>query len=165
MARPTKYAGIICAVLSVVAVVGIIVGLLAESPIVVLLAMAPSVAYEVYRTEGETTRWASWALAGVLVVEFFLIVFNVSIDLGGFLGSSTQEVAGYQIPLGDLRVVGPAIIAVCALILIARTRGVYTKWLAVNIILTALALTYVLDPTVFGELLRQGAQEGLDAIE
>ena len=165
MARPTKYAGIICAVLSVVALVGIIVGLLAKSPIVVLIAMAPSVAYEVYRTEGETTRWASWALAGVLVLEFVLVAFNISFDVGALLGSATQEVAGYSIPLGDLRIVGPAVIAVCALILIARTRGVYTKWLAVNIILTALALTYVLDPGVFTELLRQGAQEGLDAIE
>jgi hypothetical protein len=165
VARPTKYAGIICAVLSVIAVIGIIVGLLAKSPMVVLLAMAPSVAYEVYRTEGETTRWASWALAGVLVLEFVLIAFNVSFNVAEYLGSSTQEVAGYQVPLGDLRIVGPAIIAVCALILIVRTRGVYTRWLAVNIILAALALTYVLDPTVFTELLRQGAQEGLDAIE
>jgi ABC-type transport system involved in cytochrome bd biosynthesis fused ATPase/permease subunit len=68
------------------------------------------------------------------------------------------------VPLGDLRIVGPAVIAVCALILIARTRGVYTKWLAVNIIVSALALTYVIDPTVFAELLRQGAEEGLNAI-
>jgi hypothetical protein len=165
VARPTKYAGIICAVLSVIAVIGIIVGLLARSPIVVLIAMAPSVVYEVYRTEGETTRWASWALAGVLVLEFVLIVFNISFDIGAFLGSSTQQVAGYQIPLGDLRIVGPAVIAVCALILIVRTRGVYTRWLAVNIIVSALALTYVLDPNVFTELLRQGAQEGLDSLQ
>jgi len=128
-------------------------------------AMAPSVAYEVYRTEGETTRWASWALAGVLVLEFILVVFHISIDAGAFLGSTTQEVAGYQIPLGDLRIVGPAVIAVCALILIVRTRGVYTRWLAVNIIVGALALTYVLDPSVFSELLRQGAQEGLNALD
>lgn len=165
MARPTKYAGIICAVLSLVALVGIIIGLLAKSPMVVLIAMAPSVAYEVYRTEGETTRWASWALAGVLVLEFILIAFDVSFNVATFLGTSTQDVAGYSVPLGDLRIVGPAVIAVCALILIARTRGVYTRWLAVNIIVAALALTYVLDPNVFTELLRQGAQEGLDALE
>lgn len=161
MARPTKYAALICGILSAVVVIGVIVGLLAKSPIVVLLAMAPSVVYEVYRTEGESTRWASWTLAGVLVVEFFLIVFKVSIDIGAFLGQSTEVVAGYTIPLGDLRVVGPALIAVCALILIVRTRGVYTRWLAVNIIVAALALTYVLDPSVASELLRQGAQEGL----
>ncbi len=165
MARPTKNAALICGILSVVALVGVIVGLLAKSPVVVLIAMAPSVAYEVYRTEGETTRWASWALAGVLILEFVLVVFKISIDIGAFLGSTTQEVAGYQIPLGDLRIVGPAVIAVCALILIARTRGIYTRWLAVNIIIAALALTYVLDPTVFGELLRQGAQEGLKSLD
>ncbi len=161
MARPTKNAALICGILSAVVVLGALIGLLAKSPIIVLLAMAPSVAYEVYRTEGESTRWASWALAGVLVVEFFLIVFKISIDIGAFLGSSTEVVAGYSIPLGDLRIVGPALIAVCALILITRTRGVYTRWLAVNIIVAALALTYVLDPSVFSELLRQGAQEGL----
>jgi hypothetical protein len=165
MARPTKHAALICTILSAIAVVGIIIGLLAKSPLVVLIAMAPSVAYEVYRTEGETTRWASWALAGVLVLEFVLVVFNISFDVGAFLGQSTREVAGYSVPLGDLRIVGPALIAVCALILIARTRGVYTKWLAVNIIVSALALTYVIDPTVFAELLRQGAEEGLNAIE
>ena len=165
MARPTKHAALICGILSAVVVIGVIIGLLAKSPIVVLIAMAPSVGYEVYRTEGESTRWASWALAGVLVVEFFLIVFKISIDIGAFLGSSTEVVAGYTIPLGDLRVVGPALIAVCALILIVRTRGVYTRWLAVNIIIAALALTYVLDPSVFTELLRQGAQEGLRQLD
>lgn len=164
MARPTKYAALICAILSVVMVLGVIVGLLTKSAVVVLIALLPSVAYEVYRTEGETTRWASWALAGVLLLEFVLVVFNISIDAGAFLGSTTQEVAGYSVPLGDLRIVGPAVIAVCALILIVRTRGVYTRWLAVNIIVGALALTYVLDPAVFSELLRQGAQEGLDSL-
>lgn len=165
MAKPTKYAGIICAVLSAVALIGIIVGLLVKSPIVVLIGMAPSVAYEVYRTEGETTRWASWALAGVLLFEFVLIAFGISIDIGAFLGQSSQTVAGYSVPLGDLRIVGPAVIAICALILMTRTRGVYTKWLAFNIIVTALALTYVLDPGVFTDLLRQGAREGLERLE
>ncbi|PKQ37909.1 MAG: hypothetical protein CVT59_04795 [Actinobacteria bacterium HGW-Actinobacteria-1] len=165
MARPTKNAPLICGILSAVVVLGVVIGLVAKSPIIVLLAMAPSVAYEVYRTEGETTRWASWTLAGVLVVEFFLIVFKISIDIGAFLGSSTEVVAGYSIPLGDLRIVGPALIAVCALILITRTRGVFTRWLAVNIIVAALALTYVLDPSVFTELLRQGAQEGLKQLD
>lgn len=165
MARPTKNAALICGILSAVALVGVIVGLVAKSPVVVLIAMAPSVAYEVYRTEGETTKWASWALAGVLILEFILVVFKISFDIGAFLGSTSQQVAGYQIPLGDLRIVGPAIIAVCALILIVRTRGVYTRWLAVNIIVAALALTYVLDPTVFVDLLRQGAQEGLNQIQ
>jgi hypothetical protein len=52
--------------------------------------------------------------------------------------------------------------AVLAIILIVRTRGAYTRWLALNIILCVLALAYVLGPNVFRELLRQGVQTGLN---
>ncbi len=162
MARPTKYASLICTIMSVVAVVGVVAGLVTKSPLIILIALTPSVAYEVYRTEGESTRWASWVMAGVLVLEFILVIFNIGFDLAGFLGSSSQQVAGYAVPLGDIRVVGPALMAVLAIILIVRTRGVYTRWLAVNIIACVLATAYVLDPNVFGELLRQGVQEGIN---
>lgn len=164
VAKPTKYASLICAITSVIVVAGIIVGLVARSPIAILIALVPSVAYEAYRTEGESTRWASWVMAGVLLLEFILVIFNVGFDLGGFLGVSSQQVAGYTVPLGDIRIVGPALMAVLALILIVRTRGVYTRWLAVNVIVGVLALTYVLDPNVFRELLRQGVQEGMNQL-
>lgn len=162
MARPTKYASLICAIMSVVAAIGIIVGLAAKSPIVILIALTPSVAYEAYRTEGESTRWAAWVMVGVLVLELVLVIFNIGLDLAGLLGTSSEQVAGYTVPLGDVRIVGPALMGVLALILIVRTRGVYTRWLAVNIIACVLALTYVLDPNVFQELLRQGVQEGVN---
>jgi len=164
VARPTKYASLICAILSVIAVIGIIAGLAMKSPLVILIAVTPSVGYEVYRTEGESTIWASWAMAGVLVLEFILVIFNIGFDVAGFLGSSAQTVVGYSVPLGDIRIVGPALMAVLAIILIVRTRGVYTRWLAANIIVCVLALTYVLDPNVFAELLRQGVQEGMNQL-
>jgi hypothetical protein len=150
--------------MTIVAAIGIIVGLAAKSPIVILLALTPSVAYEVYRTEGETTRWASWVMAGVLILEFVLVVFNIGFDVAGFLGTGSEQVAGYTVPLGDIRIVGPALMAVLALILIVRTRGVYTRWLALNIIVCVLTLTYALDPTVFQELLRQSVQEGINQL-
>lgn len=160
MAKPTKYAGLICTIMSVVAVIGVIAGIVTRSPIVILVALVPSVVYEVYRTEGETTRWASWAMVGVLVLEFILVIFNISFDVGGFLGAQTQQVAGYSVPLGDIRIVGPAVMAVLATVLIVRTRGVYTRWLAVNIIVCVLAVTFVLDPSVFQDLMREGVREG-----
>ncbi len=162
MARPTKYASLICTILSVVAVIGIIVGLAAKSPVVILIALTPSVGYEAYRTEGESTRWAAWAMVAVLVLEFILVIFHVGFDVAKLLGTSSEQVAGYNVPLGDIRIVGPALMAVLAIILIVRTRGVYTRWLAANIIVCVLALTYVLDPNVFQELLRQGVQEGIN---
>jgi hypothetical protein len=164
VAKPTKYAALICSIMSVVAALGIIIGLVAKSPLVILIVMIPSVAYEVYRTEGESTRWASWVMAGVLGLEIILVIFHVGFDMAGFLGTSSQQVAGYTVPLGDIRIVGPALMAVLAVILIVRTRGVYTRWLAANIIVCVLALTFVLDPSVFQELLRQGVQEGVNQL-
>ena len=149
MAKPTKHASKICLALSAIAVVGILAGLATESPMVILLVLLPTVAYEVYRTEGPSTRWASWALAIVLVLEGLFIMLNVSFDVASLLGYQSRYVAGYEVPLGDVKVVGPAIMAVLALILMTRTRGRYTKWLAVNIIVTSFALIYVLDHTVF----------------
>jgi len=51
-----------------------------------------------------------------------------------------------------------------AVILLIRTRGVYTKWLAVIIFLSAFAVVYTVDPSYFGRLLRVGVEEGLDKI-
>jgi hypothetical protein len=164
VAKPTKNAALICTIMSVVAGIGIIIGLVAKSPLAILIVLIPSVAYEAYRTEGESTRWASWVMVGVLVLELILVIIHVGFDLAGFLGVSSQQVAGYTVPLGDIRIVGPAVMAVLALILIIRTRGVYTRWLAVNIIVCVLALTFVLDPTVFQGLLRQGVQEGFNQL-
>jgi hypothetical protein len=149
MAKPTKHASKICLALSAIAALGILAGLVTGSPMVILVALLPTVAYEVYRTEGPSTRWASWALAIVLVLEALFLILNVSFDVASLLGYSSRYVAGYEVPLGDVKVVGPAIMAVLALILMARTRGRYTKWLAVNIIVTSFALIYVLDHTVF----------------
>jgi len=53
---------------------------------------------------------------------------------------------------------------VLALILIVRTRGRYTRWLAVNILVSVIALAYVINPQIAQELLRQGAQEGFDSM-
>lgn len=162
MAKPTKHAPLICGIMSLVAVIGIIWGLAAKSSVPILIALAPSVAYEAYRTEGESTRWASWVMVGVLVLEFILVVFNIGFDVAGFLGQSSEQVAGYTVPLGDIRVVGPALMGVLALILLVRTRGVYTRWLAVNVLVCVLAIIFVLDPVILNDLLRQGVQEGLD---
>ena len=159
MARPTKYAKQICLGLTLLAALGIVIGLITTNALVIVLALAPAVAYEAYRTEGESTRWASWALAAVLVAEFLLLVFKVDFDVAEFLGSAEREVAGYQVPLGDIKVVGPALMIVLSLILITRTRGIYTRWLAAIILVTCFAIVYVLAPDVFPDLVRKGIEQ------
>jgi len=160
VARPTKYADAICGAGSLIAVAGVLLGLWLRSPLVVVVALVPSVAYEAYRTEGRSTRWASWMMAGVLALEFVFIVFGVSFNLSEFLSATEQEVAGYSVPLGDIKLVAPVLMAVLSVILIARTRGRYTRWLAVNVLIGVLALTYLIDPEVTQELLREGMEQG-----
>jgi len=164
MAKAYKHASLICFVLSGLALLGIIIGIIKSNPLITILFLLPTVIYEVYRTEGKSTKWASWALLIVFIAEVIFVSFNISFDLAAFLGTAQESVAGYTIPLGDIKVVGPGIMAVLALILFVRTRGRYTKWLAIIIFVTALAVVYALDPSIFSQLLRFGIREGLDML-
>ncbi len=58
--------------------------------------------------------------------------------------------------MGDVKLVGPALAGVCALVLLARTRGRYTKWLAINIIVAMAALAYTIDSGVLKDLMGMG---------
>jgi hypothetical protein len=160
MAKPFKHATPICLGLTVLAAVGVALGVILWNPLPLLVLLLPTVGYEVYRTQGESTRWASWLLLVAVLVEIVLVVANVEFDLGAYLGEETHYVAGYEVPLGDVKVVGPAAIAVLAIILLIRTRGVYTRWLAVVIFLCSFAVVYALDPSYFGRLLKIGVEEG-----
>lgn len=160
MAKPTKFATPICLGLTLVAAVGVIFGLLGY-PVPLFLCLLPTVIYEVYRTQGESTKWASWILLVLVILELVFIIADISIDLGSFFGEEEKYVGGYYVPLGDVKVVGMAAQAVLAIILFTRTRGVYTKWLAVIIFLMAFAAVYALDSTYFERLLRVGADEAL----
>ena len=165
MAKPYKHATLICTVLTVLAVLGIIVGLLTSKPLIIIVLLLPAVVYEVYRTEGKSTKWAAWALLAVFVLEIIFVAANVSLDLAAFLGTSEKQLAGYKVPLGDVKVVAPTVMAVLSIVLLVRTRGRYTRWLAAIIIVTSFAIVYVLDSTVFGRLVRIGAEEGLKRIQ
>jgi len=162
MAKPTKHATLICTIISIVAVIGILLGILFSKPVIIVACLLPAVVYEVYRTEGESTRWASWVLLLVIILEIVLIAANISFDLGSFFGESTKEVAGYSVPLGDIKIFGPIIMGILSIILFVRTRGKYTKWLAAVIFVTCFAIVYVLNPDIFKQLFKTGVEKGLE---
>lgn len=164
MPRPTKYAALICFILSIVLVVGIILGFTLKIPWLIVALLLPVVIYQAYRTEGESTRWASWAMLLVIIAELVLVALNIEFNLAKLLGMESAQVAGFYVHFGDLRVVFPAVMAILSFILIKRTRGIYTKWLAALIFVGALAIIYLSDPIWFGELLNTGAKEALDQI-
>ena len=165
MAKPYQNATAICTVLTIVAFLGIVFGILQSNPLITIIFLFPTVIYEVYRTEGRSTKWASWGLLAVLIAEIFLIVANISFDLAKFLDTSKETIGGYTVPLGDIKVVGPAVMAALSFILFTNTRGRYTKWLAIIIFITSFVIVYTLDPMIFKELLQLGIKEGLKQIQ
>lgn len=160
MAKPTTYATPICLVLSVLAIIGIYFGVKSTNPLIVLFALLPAVGYEAYRTEGDSTRWASWILLIAVIAEIILIIKNISFDFAKYMDSSYQYVGGYTVPLGDIKIVGPALMAVLSGILFFRTNGKYTKWLAVIIFVASFATIYILSPEFLKSLLQMTLQQG-----
>jgi len=165
MAKPYQHATPICLVLSLLTAIGIIFGFLNHNPLIIIFFLLPTIVYEVYRTEGKSTKLASWGLLAVFILEILLIVANISFDLASFLNTDQQYLAGHAIPLGDIKVVGPAVMAALSVVLFTRTRGRYTKWLAVIIFIGSLAIIYALDPNIFARLIKFSLKEGLDKLE
>jgi len=164
MAKPTTYATPICVTLSIITVIGIGIGLLARNPLIIAALLLPAVIYEVYRTEGESTIWSSWLILGAIIAEFVLVIFKINFDLASFLGTSSQYIAGYYVPLGDIKVIFPTVIGILSVILFLRTAGIYTKWLSVLIFLGALSIVYTIDPGLFQQLIRLVVQQGMNHI-
>lgn len=164
MAKPTKYATLICTIVSILALIGIVIGIWLSKPLIIVIFLIPAAAYEVYRTEGPSTVWASWVLLIVLILEIVLIVANINFDLASFFGESEKVVAGYTVPLGDIKIAGPIIMAILSIILFVRTRGRYTKWLAVVIFITCFAIVYTINPEIFKNLLGLAVDRGIEGI-
>jgi len=164
VAKPTKYAPHLCTAFTILALIGIIIGLIFSNALVIVLFLLPATVYEVYRTEGPSTKASSALLLLVLLTEVVLIIFKISFNLAEFLGVGEKYVGGYLVPLGDIKVVGPTVMVVLSVVLFVRTRGIYTKWLAVVIFITAFAIVYAIDPNVFKDLLKFATEEGLERI-
>lgn len=161
MAKPTKYAPIICTILSIVAGLGVIIGLLKDNSIIIILSLLPAIIYEAYRTEGKSTIWASWAMLGAVIAELICVYFNLKFDLASYLGTSSHYIAGYSVPLGEIQVIFPTLMAVLAIILFVRTSGIYTKWLSVIIFIGSFAIVWTIDSAIFQQLLKFGLNQGL----
>jgi len=160
MPKPTRYATSICLVLTIIAAIGLIFGWLNHNVLIILVLLLPAVIYEVYRTEGDSTKWASWVMLITVVAEIWFIWKNVSFDLAQYVGVSEQYVGGFWVPLGDIKVIFPILMAVLAGILFFRTYGKYTKWLAIIIFISAAATVYIIDPAIIKTMLPGLIQQG-----
>ena len=165
MAKEYQNATLICVIISVVAAVGIALGFFFKLPLAVVFLMLPAVVYQIYRTEGVSTKLASIGMLIVLVAEAVLIIGNINFNLANLMGGAEKRIGSYRIPLGDARTMGPLIIALLSGILLRRTAGKYTIWLAVVILISSIGLLYALNPDFIHQLFRSGVvEEGIRRI-
>lgn len=156
MPKPTTYATPICIVLSILVIIGIAIGVLTKNPLITVILLLPAVGYEAYRTEGESTRWASWFLLLLIIAEIICIVFKINFNVANWAGDTSAYAMGYYLPLGDIKVIFPIIMIICSLTLFFRTIGKYTKWLAIIIFASSLVTVHLLDPNILKQLLQLG---------
>jgi hypothetical protein len=155
MAKPTTEAPLYCTILTIITVVMAVISFNTHNPLWIIIGLLPAVIYEVYRTkEGATTKYSSILLLIVLALEALFIIFQVNFDLATFLGEESKYVAGYTLPLGDIKVFGPILAAVLSVVLFFRTAGVYTRWLSVIICIGSLTAVYILNPDFFQSILK-----------
>ncbi|MFW6110214.1 MAG: hypothetical protein ACOC6Q_02190 [Patescibacteria group bacterium] len=164
MAKPYQNANTICLILTIIAALGIILGFATANAVYPVLLLLPTAGYEVYRTEGKSTKFASLVMLAVLIAELAFILFGIQFNVARYLGDSGQYISGYYVPFGDIKVLAPALMAVAAIILVTNTRGKYTKWLAIIIFVNAFAIVHVVDPSAFQELLKVGIRQGIRSL-
>jgi hypothetical protein len=145
----------VCTLVTIIAIVGSLVSITTKNPLWILFFLLPAVIYEVIRTqEGASTKFSSILLLAILILEILLIIFNINFDLATFFGSEEKYIAGYTLPLGDIKIFGPLLLTVLSTLLIFRTRGRYTKWLSIIIALGSLITIYLISPSFFQEALK-----------
>lgn len=155
MAKSTRNAVLICGVLTVIVAIGTAASIYWKQPLAIIIAALPAAAYELYRTEGFATRLASAGVLAVLVAEIVLIVGKIELNIARFVGKYVGSM-----PVVDAKLAGPVVIALLAVMLVRRTAGIYTKWLAIVLLGAAVALFYTLDPVLLSKFVKPALQEG-----
>lgn len=102
-----------------------------------VILLLPATIYEVYRTEGKSTKASSVIMLLLLIAQIFLVFFDVKFNLAEFLGTSQEYIGGYLVPLGEIAVV---------------------------IFITAFAIIYSIDSDLFSELFKYGVREGMQRL-
>jgi hypothetical protein len=127
-----------------------------SNALVVLTALLPTALYEACRIDGKYKRWLAIAVLALLVLEIVFIMANVKLDLAAGIGLTEKYRLGVEIPLADIKIIGPIIMAVLSMVLFIRTSESYSRWLSAVVLVATVAAMYILDPTIYSRMLRFG---------
>ncbi len=145
----------LCLLVTIVALIGAVLALVTKEPLWILFFLLPAAIYEAIRTqEGASTKFSAILLLVFLILEIILIIFHITFDLAAFFGVTEKYIYGYNLPLGDIKIFGPLLLATLSTLLIFRTRGRYTRWLSVIIAVGSLITIFLINPQFFQEALK-----------
>jgi len=161
---PTKNRAFSCTALSILAFIGLIAGFYYMSAITLIVFLVPTVVYEIFILKEKSEKFKSLGILSILILEIILLILNITFSLSTFLSRSTEYVQGYSVPLGDVKIAGPAIIIILSIILFRKSQDIYTKWMSSTVIVSSLAMTYLLDPTTFTAFAKIGFEKLLTLI-
>ena len=153
----SKTANTIAIVISIITIATIVLGLWLKNPYWIIVGIVPAAIYEAWRTEGVSTKAASIGIVILVILEILAILGLVRFNLAEMLGMQDYYLAGYIVPLGDVVSIFPIAAVILSILLVRRTYGPYTKWLAILLIASSVVLLYVVNKSIIPELLRQGA--------
>lgn len=153
MAKPTKHAPLICIILTILSILGIVLGVIFSNALFIIILLIPAVAYEVYRTEGESTRWSSSILLIILLFEVYLVFTHSKLNLSKFIDLTNPQAKIFLQTFGNLKILSIFSIMFLAFILFKNTFGVFTKWLSVIIIISCIVTVYTLDKQIFNTII------------
>lgn len=144
-----KKSALYCLIFSLLMLVGLAIGLFTDWSlriVVLTILLLPAAIYEIIRTEGFFTTGTSILITLLLLFQLSLFFFQLNIDLG--------------IPLlkeYGLNIHGtPSVLTfLISIYLLRSTRGIYTRWLALILLLGSLGLFYLAQPELANKFLKE----------
>ncbi len=154
MAKSTKYAVLICSILTLAAAAASLLGIQKNLPLAVVIGMLPVALYEAYRTGGITTKISSFLICLILIAEIVIIAKGMKLESIEALISLKKS-----FPFLELSMIAPVITALLSFTLFRKTYGIYTRWLAIVILGTSLALLYSVNPSLMDRVKKSEIKE------
>ncbi len=145
---------IICGILTVITLVSILLGFYLKNPFIIIVGIFPAAIYEAIRTEGYYTKTGSIIVLILVILEILAIKGLIKLNLAQWTGTGTTYFSGYIIPLGEITFIFPAVAAIISFVLLLRTYGIYTKWLAFLLLASSVCLLYLVNKETLFELLK-----------
>lgn len=146
---------IICIFCSIFALLFVILSFYLKNPYLILIGYFPAAVYEAIRTAGPYTKAASVGMVLLIILEALALRGIIKFNLATFLGQETAYIKGYWLPLGEVVTVFPLITIILAILLFQRTIGRYTKWLAVIILVSSVALLWQINKEALIEIVKE----------